>query len=262
MMEDRLAPRKRPVSGGMSRLIAMTGLVFVWWLGTTLSRSKGLPTPGGVVGSLIELHKSGILIPAFQLTASRILTGFAIGFLLAFVVGWLVATSSAVRSWLDPWINTFRSVAPFAWIPMAILWFGTGGPAAIFIVAYATFFPVVISVIHGVRSADHRLIRAARSLGSGASMILREVVFPSALPNILVGARLGMGAAWTSVIAAELAVATRSGTQGGLGEQMVITITFRPDLNFLVALMLVVGVIALCLDAMLRWLFRRLVVWP
>lgn len=261
-MAGRLAIARPAVPSGASRLVAVAAVVLVWWLSTTLAGTKGLPTPRGVGVSLVELYASGILIPAFQLTASRILTGFAIGFVLAVIIGSLVAISPAARSWLDPWINTFRSIAPFAWIPMAILWFGTGGPAAIFIVAYAAFFPVVISVIHGVRSVDQRLIRAARSLGSGRGMILWNVVFPNALPNILVGARLGMGTAWTSVIAAELAVATRSGTTGGLGEQMVITITFRPDLNFLVALMVVVGIVALCIDMVLRWIFRSLVVWP
>jgi ABC-type nitrate/sulfonate/bicarbonate transport system permease component len=253
---------RRFIRGLGSRLLAVAVLVSVWWTVVAASGSDMLPTPAGVAASLGEQFASGTLVPSTLTTASRILTGFAIGFSLALVVGTMIGTSRTAAAWLDPWLNTFRPIAPFAWIPMAILWFGIGSPAAIFIVSYAAFFPVVISVIQGVRGVDGSLVRAARSLGASRLRVLRHVVIPDALPAVLVGARLGMGTAWTSVIAAELTVASRAGSVPGLGEQMVITISFRPDLDWILALIVVVGFVALLIDSGLRWVYDRLIVWP
>ncbi len=110
-----------------------------------------------------------------------------------------------VRNSLDPIVEAFRPLAPMAILPIILLWFGTGTPAATAIVTYAAFFPLLINVVHGVSRVDRKLVLAASTMGVPRVSILLRVILPAALPSIMLGARLSMGIAWTAIIAAELA---------------------------------------------------------
>jgi ABC-type nitrate/sulfonate/bicarbonate transport system permease component len=164
---------------------------------------------------------------------------------------------------IDPIVESFRPIAPIALLPLAILWFGTGTPAAAFIVGYAAFFPLIINTIHGVKSVNPRMIQAARTMGVPEFRILQTVIIPGALPTIFVGARLGMGAAWTSIIAAELAVGAKAGggATGGIGQMMFVFYAYSVELNSIVVCMITVGVVALLIDRGFRYLQRRMMPW-
>jgi ABC-type nitrate/sulfonate/bicarbonate transport system permease component len=148
-------------------------------------------------------------------------------------------------------------------LPLAILWFGTGTPAAAFIVGYAAFFPMIVNTIHGVKSVDPQLVRAARTLGVDRLTILRTVVLPGALPYIFVGARLALGVAWTSIIAAELAVGAKAGGggTGGIGQMMFVFYAYSVDLNGIIVCMISVGLVALVIDRGLRRLEQWMLPW-
>jgi ABC-type nitrate/sulfonate/bicarbonate transport system permease component len=166
---------------------------------------------------------------------------------------------------LSPIVDSLRSIAPIAWIPMALLWLGIRGNAALFIVAYAAFFPFVVNAEQGARLIDRNLLNAARGLGAHRALILRSVVLPSALPSILTGARISMAFAWGSIIAAELAMGLKVSAGGvaavGLGQLMVSTLYVRRDVNGLVLYMIVIGIISLLIDLLMRRLQRALTPW-
>ena len=193
----------------------------------------------------------------------RVIAGFAISLVLGIALGVLMGSSRRVRDNLDPIIESFRPIAPMALLPIAILWFGTGTPAALSIVAYAAFFPLLINTIHGVSQVDRKLIQAARTMGVSQPRILASVVLPAALPSVLLGARLAMGVAWTAIIAAELAVGAKSGggATGGIGQMMFVYYAYSIDLNGIVVCMIVVGVVALLIDRIFRVAERRLMPW-
>jgi ABC-type nitrate/sulfonate/bicarbonate transport system permease component len=148
-------------------------------------------------------------------------------------------------------------------LPIAILLLGTGTPTALAIVAYASFFPVVVNTVHGVSHVDRKLILAARTMGISRLSILTRVVLPGALPSILLGTRLAMGVAWTAIIAAELAVGAKSGGggSGGIGQMMFVFYAYNIDLNAIVVCMTVVGLVALCIDHIFKMLEKRLTPW-
>jgi ABC-type nitrate/sulfonate/bicarbonate transport system permease component len=150
-----------------------------------------------------------------------------------------------------------------ALLPIAILWFGTGTAAALFIVTYAAFFPLLVNTVYGVSRVDRRLVQAALTMGVPRPRILRTVVLPAALPSVVLGARLAMGVAWTAIIAAELAVGAKSGggTSGGIGQMMFVFYAYSIDLNGIVVCMVVVGVIALLIDRLFRLAEHRLMPW-
>src|SRR5207244_2600124 len=138
-----------------------------------------------------------------------------IAFLFAAAGGLAIGVAIAVFRPLDralsPIIDALRSIAPIAWIPMAVLWFGITGNAAIFIVAYAAVFPIILNTSTAIRRLDRRLVDAAQTLGAGPAMLLFQVILRGALPTIVVGARIAMGFAWASIIAAELAMGIKLG---------------------------------------------------
>ncbi len=233
----------------------------VWAM--TLPANTRAPSPARVLAEFATLVASGDLPNATVQSFGRVMLGFLVAAALGITLGLLMGALRGVRRNLDPIVETFRPVAAIAILPMAILWFGTGTPAAVFIVAYAAFFPLVINTMHGVSRMDRSLIQAARTMGVRQHTILRTVVLPAALPSIFVGARLAMGIAWTAIIAAELAVGAKAGGggSGGLGQMMFVDYSYSVDLNGIVVCMIVVGLVSLLIDRCFRLAEHRLLAW-
>jgi ABC-type nitrate/sulfonate/bicarbonate transport system permease component len=241
-------------------MILPVALLAAWQLTVVLGApSPRAPTPTQVVAVAWQLLSTGELPLALLQSFGRVLAGFGWAAALALVLGALMGTYRAIDRSIDPLVESFRPIAPIALLPLAILWFGTGTPAAAFIVGYAAFFPMIVNTVHGVKSVDPQLVRAARTLGVSRLTILRTVVLPGALPYIFVGARLALGVAWTSIIAAELAVGAKAGggSTGGVGQMMFVFYAYSVDLNGIIVCMISVGLVALLIDRGLR----RLEIW-
>jgi ABC-type nitrate/sulfonate/bicarbonate transport system permease component len=239
-------------------------LIVVWQIwASTLPAGSPAPAPLKVLQTLADLLSAGSLLSATVQSLGRVVLGFALASVLGIALGLLMGSSPAMRENLDPIIESFRPIAPMAILPIAILWLGTGTPTALAIVAYASFFPVLINTVHGVSRVDRKLVLAARTMGISRATILTRVVLPGALPAILLGTRLAMGVAWTAIIAAELAVGAKSGGggSGGIGQMMFVFYAYNIDLNAIVVCMAVVGVVALLIDQLFRVIEKRLIPW-
>jgi ABC-type nitrate/sulfonate/bicarbonate transport system permease component len=255
-------------TGGMpnwAKALTLPIILLVIWQAwaMTLPETSPAPAPLKVVQSFAELTASGELIWATIQSLGRVLAGFAIALVAGLSLGVLMGSSRIVRENLDPIAESFRPIAPMAILPIAILWFGTGTPAALTIVAYAAFFPLLINTIHGVSRVDRQLIRAAQTMGLSRLRTVLVVIVPAAIPSVLLGSRLAMGVAWTAIIAAELAVGAKSGggTSGGVGQMMFVFYAYSIDLNGIVVCMIVVGVIALLIDRLFRLIEHKLLPW-
>jgi len=133
----------------------------------------------------------------------------------------------------------------------------------VLIVAYAAFFPIVVNTVAGAKRISPTLLRAAATMGLSRFATMRTVIVPGALPAIGVGLRIGMGVAWTAIVAAELAVGAKAGGggSGGIGAMMFIFYAYSIELNRIVVCMIAVGLVALVLDRGLRAMMRRLMPW-
>ena len=239
-------------------------LLAAWQLWAfTLPPDTRAPYPSKVLATFFSLTASGDLPAALAQSLTRVLAGFACALVLGGGLGVLMGSSRKLRDNLDPIIESFRPIAPMAVLPIAILWFGTGTPAALSIVTYAAFFPLLVNTVHGVSRVDRKLMQAAQTMGVPRFRILHHVLLPAAMPALLLGARLAMGVAWTAIIAAELAVGAKAGggTSGGIGQMMFIYYAYSVDLNAIVVCMIVVGVVALLIDRLFRAAQRRLLPW-
>jgi ABC-type nitrate/sulfonate/bicarbonate transport system permease component len=248
------------------QMLVFGGLVLAWegavWLFDSYVR---FPHPLGVLRAAVDKIGSGRLIIGIEQSLSRMVLAFSIALAVGCSIGVLIATVRRLDRALSPLLDTLRSIAPIAWIPMAVLWFGVSGGAAIFIVFYAALFPILVNTAQAVRLVDRTLIRAAHTLGAGRWLILRRVILPGALPTVMVGARISLGWAWGSIIAAELAMGLKldrgASIRAGLGQLMVNTLFLERDINGLVLYMATIGLISLAIDQGFRELQRRAMPW-
>lgn len=196
---------------GLGGLGVVVGLLAPWWLAVAFGVSPViLPPISKVLRSAWDLFQSQVMAPAVVVSLLRVNSGFALAALTAVPLGIALGRSRRLYLVFEPLIESFRFIIPFAWIPLAILWFGTHEAGKIFIIWYAGFFLILLHAIAGVRGVDPDLIKAAKTLGAGEATIFYKVVLPAALPATVTGLRIGFAACWISLIAAEL-VAARSG---------------------------------------------------
>jgi ABC-type nitrate/sulfonate/bicarbonate transport system permease component len=206
---------------------------------------------------------SGDLPLGIAQSLARVFGGFAVAAALAIPLGLAMGSVRAIERNVDPLVESFRPIAAIAILPLVILWLGTGTGAAVTIVAYAAFFPMVINTIAGAKRVDATLVKAATTMGVSRFDILRTVIVPGALPSIGVGMRIALGVAWTAIIAAELAVGAKAGGggSGGIGQMMFVFYAYSIELNRIVVCMIAVGAVAFALDHLLRALLRWLMPW-
>jgi len=238
-------------------------LIVVWQAWGMATGNPRTPVPTRVVAAALELIASGDLPAAIAQSLIRVFTGFTFAALIAVPLGLAMGSFRGVERNMNPLVESFRPIAAIAILPLAILWLGTGTPAAVLIVAYAAFFPIVVNTVAGVKLTNPMLVRAASTMGLGRFKIIRTVVVPGALPTIGVGLRIAMGVAWTAIVAAELAVGAKAGGggSGGIGQMMFVFYAYSIELNRIVVCMIAVGLVALALDRLLRAGLRLLMPW-
>lgn len=245
----------------LRRLALPLLLLVVWEAAVTLAGSPRAPKPSSVAVKAAEMLADGSLLAAVATSLGRVFGGFALATALAVPLGLAMGTLRPVERNLDPLVESFRPIAAIAILPLVILWIGTGNLAAVVIVAYAAFFPILVNTVAGVKRIDPGLLRAARTMGVPALTRMRTVVLPAALPAILVGMRIGLGIAWTAIIAAELAVGAKAGSSGGIGQMMFVFYAYSIQLSGIVVCMVAVGLVAMLLDRSLRAVLARAFPW-
>lgn len=207
------------------------------------------PSPLDVQKGVDELVEKGLLWRYIGDSLRRVAMGFGTAVLLGIPLGLTLGWYPAAAQVVNPVIQMLRPISPIAWIPLAILWFGVGDKAAFFLIFLGSFFPIVVASMNGVRNVPSMFRRAGRNFGLMPAQLLAKVVFPAALPQILVGLRIALGIAWLVVVAAEMIA-----VDSGLGYLVIDSRNSGKRYDLVVAAMLMIGIIGLALDIA----FRRL----
>lgn len=190
-------------------------LFAAWWYATDVAGLVSpfiLPSPDAVLNGLVRIsggYMGSSLTAHFAASMSVMLLGFFLALAVGVPLGIAMAWFPLMDRLFGPLLMVLRPIPPPAWIPLAILWFGIGMGGKVFIVFVAAVVPVLVNAYVGCREVQPNLIAAGRTLGAGNRTILAEIVLPSAAPVILTGARISMGIAWATIVAAELIVADR-----------------------------------------------------
>lgn len=246
-----LPPRRQRGDTAAGRLLpfaGLAGLVAVWDLAVRLGGGDHLlPGPADVARALVELAASGLLVKHVVASLFRVTWGYlaavAVAIPFGLVLGWRRRGQQAV----GPLLELLRPISPLAWIPIAILWFGVGDVAAVFIIFLASFLPLAMAASHAVRNIPIVQLQAGRNFRLSAVDLARKVVVPAVLPQLLVALRLALGIAWLVVVAAEM-IAVNS----GLGFLIVDARNAGDRYDLVVAGMVLIGLVGLLLDAVIR----------
>ncbi|MXP60323.1 taurine ABC transporter permease TauC [Pantoea sp. Taur] len=243
-------------------LLSVAVLLLVWWGVTALNLVAPLflPPPQQVLQKLLLIASPQGFMDAtlwqhLGASLTRMLVALFFAALIGIPVGIAMGLSPAIRGLLDPLIELYRPVPPLAYLPLMVIWFGIGETSKILLIYLAIFAPVTLSTLAGVKNAQQVRIRAAQALGATRWQLLRFVILPGALPEILTGLRIGLGVGWSTLVAAELIAATR-----GLGFMVQSAGEFLAT-DVVLAGIAVIALIAFSLELGLRALQRRLTPW-
>jgi NitT/TauT family transport system permease protein len=226
-------------------------MVACWWVAVATSRSLIFPTPGQVVLGIVELMQQGLLLKHVMASLLRVTIGYLLAAALAIPLGILLGWFGGAYMACNPLIQLLRPISPIAWIPVAILWFGVGDSSPIFLIFLSSFFPLVVETTAGVHTIQRQYLWAARNFGVRGLKLWCMVIFLAALPQIIIGMRVGLGIAWLVVVAAEM-IAINS----GLGFLIIDSRNAGNRYDLVVAGMAIIGVIGLLLDNLMRRLER------
>lgn len=238
----------------LRRLAPLTGLILLilsWDVALRISAESLLPSPWQVLVALGRLVGNGQLFEHLAASLFRVTWGFLGATLFALPVGlWLALVRSAELA-LTPILELLRPISPLAWIPISILWFGVGDVSAVALIFVASFLPLVLSVRNAVRGVPLVSVHAGRNFGLSPLSLVRKVLLPAMMPQLLVGARLAIGIAWLVVVAAEMIA-----VDSGLGFLIIDARNAGNRYDLVVAGMVMIGLVGLGLDWGMRQLER------
>lgn len=251
----RQSPRRGRGRPLILNVVAVVAGLAVWAVVAALGWVENLPTPAAVAEKAGTMISDGTLADDVLASLRRVLFGYALGVLAAVPVGFLMGWYPTVRALVEPYIQFFRTIPPLALIPLAVVLLGIGEVPKIAVIFLASFMACVVSSFQGVVDVDKTLINAARVLGASDRTIFAKVVVPVSTPFILVGMRIGLGASWATVVAAELI-----GAQEGLGYRMQKASTWF-EMDTIFVSLISIGVLGLVMDRLLLLAERRLTGW-
>lgn len=233
------------------------GVLLVWHFAVIASGTTVFPSPVAVAKAIAELARKGVLGSYVRDSLMRVGGGYLLALGLGIPLGLLMGWDAGLTRAVNPVVQILRPISPLAWIPVSIVLFGVTDAAAVFLIFIASLFPIVVATMNGVRSVPPMYLLAGRNFGLSPAAILARVVFPAALPQILVGLRIALGISWLVVVAAEMIA-----VDSGLGYLVIDARNAGKRYDLVLGAIVLIGVIGLVLDLAARRIERmRRVRW-
>ncbi|MGI6005134.1 MAG: ABC transporter permease [Christensenellales bacterium] len=214
-----------------------------------------LPRLSTVAVSFYTLLTQHGLLGHIGISLLRFFIGFVIAVALAIPIGILMGWSRFIRRHLLPLFQLLAPIPPPAWVPITIIALGIGLKMQGFLVFIGVFYPVLLNTYTGTRDTNRRFINTARLFGASELTILREVVLPSALSNILMGMKIGTSMGLVCVVISEM-----FGASSGLGWLLVESKNFY-RIDRMMVTMLLLGGIGWFIIEVFKYIELKLSLW-
>jgi taurine transport system permease protein len=239
----------------------IAGLIFFWWFVTYAGFIKPLflPSPMEVISALVTMLRDGFTGVSFWehtwISTLRVFGAFLLACVIGIPLGIAMGMSPFARGIFDPPIEFYRPIPPLAYLPLMIIWFGIDELSKVLLIFLSVLAPLVLGARAGVRSAAIEQIHAAYSFGATRWQVIRMVILPAAMPEIITAMRVGIGFGWTTLVAAEMVAAT-----SGLGYTVLSASRFLQT-DIVIMGIVVIAIIAYAFDHLVRFVERRVVPW-
>lgn len=231
-------------------LIAWQTASSVGWLNPAV-----FPPLDAIAAALWKGIVGGALLDDIAISLQRAGTAYIAAIAIGIPLGLLMGQIRLIEEALDPILQLFRQTSALALYPVFILMLGLGEASKVFVIFWATLFPVLLATTGGVKEVDARLIEMARTYGASRVTVFRRVVLPAALPAIFVGLRLSATTALLLLIASEMI-----GANKGVGFQ-VMNAQYNFQIPLMFAAIFLLAGLGLVANALLVALQRRLCRW-
>jgi sulfonate transport system permease protein len=250
------APRARGLSLSLRASVPLL-LLLAWWYGSSTGFIPGhvLASPRDVVLAFLELEQSGQLKEFLLASLQRAALGVALGVTVGLVLGALAGLTSLGEELIDPTMQMLRAIPFLAVVPLYISWFGIDEQFKVMLIASSSAFPMYAYSYLGVRGVDRKVIEAARGYGLSGFALLRQVILPSALPNLLMALRICLAISVVGLIAAE-----QVGTTRGIGYLVLLAKQYYRQ-DYMVLCLVLYAVLGLLFDLFIRLLERYTMPW-
>lgn len=247
----------RAAQSALRRYGLLAAFLAFWQIGSTQGwiNPTVFPPLDAILSALWQGLTSGALLDDIAISLQRSGIAFAAAVGLAIPLGLFMGQIRAVEQALDPILQFFRQTSALALYPVFILLLGLGEASKVFVIFWATLFPILLATIGGVKEVDRKLIEMAATFGASRATIFRRVVLPASVPSIFVGLRLSATTALLLLIAAEMI-----GANKGLGFQ-VMNAQYNFQIPQMFAAILLLAALGLTANALLITLQRRLCRW-
>jgi len=242
-------------------IMSLSSILFIWWQISFwhIVPELLLPSPLTITQAFIDLCANGYMNVSLGAhlgaSLSRIALALALALITAIPVGFILGLNRIGRGLLDPLIELYRPVPPLAWLPLMIIWFGIGELSKVLLIYLSVFAPLAITTASSVLRVKPARLQAALSLGASRFQVLRHVILPHTLPDILVGLRVALGLAWSTLVAAELIAATE-----GIGFMVYAASKFMMS-DVVISGIVMIAFVALSMELFLRFMQNTLTPW-
>jgi sulfonate transport system permease protein len=217
--------------------------------------SYKLPAPHAIAQLFWTLLLDGTLVHHILVSIGRVLAGFAIAAVVAIVLGVFISLSKNFEIITQLILQVLKPIPPIAWIPIAIIWLGIGETSKIYIIFMGAVFPILLNTVDGIKHIDQRYFEVSTTFEIPYRKLVRQVILPGALPQVLTGLKVGLGNAWICVVAAEMIAAT-----SGIGYMLMDGRALAQPGKVILA-MLIVGIIGKLMEDILQRLEKKVLFW-
>jgi sulfonate transport system permease protein len=198
---------------------------------------------------------TGQLKEDLLISLSRVVKGYLVSAILGIILGSLIGMFRTVKELLLPLITVIRQIPMIAWIPLIILWAGIGEASKVIIIVLAAFFPILVNTESGISGTPKEYLEVAKLYKLNPWKTFTRVYLPHALPQMLVGLKLGLGVSWMAVVASELIAAT-----SGIGYRMSDARSMMRS-DIVIICMIVIGLVGVIMDKVIGVIFDTVTPW-
>ena len=237
-------------------VIAFASLLLLWQAAVSIGHinSALFPAPLAVCRAFQELFRNGLagstshlpLLGHISISLIRFFIGSLLAAFFGIGIGLLLGTFPHVFDYVNPVLQLIRPIAPVAWMPFIVLWFGIGDIPAIVIIFIAGFFPILLSTVSAIANLDPIYIKVSQNFGISRGKRMFKIILPAAFSQIVTSLRLALGTSWIFLVSGEMV-----GAQSGLGFLVMDTKNCM-RMDALMAVILTIGVFGLILDTLIR----------
>lgn len=233
-------------------------LILTAWIAATkleLFSPAILPSIQTVLDSLKSQLNSGQLIKDISISLTRVVEGYMIAAVLGITLGVLMGISERINKFFFLTFTSIRQIPMLAWIPLIVLWFGIGESSKIIVIVIAAYFPILLNTMNGIKRTDKNLIEVGNMYKLSKWKLFTKIYFPSALPSIFVGLKLGLGISWMAVVGAEI-IASSSGIGYRMNDARSL---MQPEVVFVG--MFAIAIIGIIMDQILTRISKKITPW-